>query len=73
MGLCGRLVARMSDSKQKPARKSFKIHEAAELLGVSASSIRRLIARGHLRSVRVLRHVLIPATELDRLLHGVER
>jgi excisionase family DNA binding protein len=42
--------------------------EAAEITGLSLSSIKMLIGREQLRIVRVGRRVLIPAAELDRLL-----
>ena len=43
------------------------IPEAARLLSVSKDSIRRLIERGQLKKVKVLRRVLIPVVELERL------
>ena len=49
-------------------RLACKIREAATLLGVSESTIRRLIAAGELRVIRKLRHPLIPVSELERLL-----
>src|SRR5687767_12129811 len=49
-------------------RLAFSVQEAAELLGVSSKSIRRLIARRLLRPSRALRHLLIPKTEILRFL-----
>ena len=49
-------------------RQAFKVHEAAQVLGVSTKTIRRLIDRDKLRAVRVLRHILIPVSELEKLL-----
>jgi excisionase family DNA binding protein len=49
-------------------RRAFKIAEAANALGVKPVTIRRLIARGLIRECRVLRHILIPVEEIDRLL-----
>jgi excisionase family DNA binding protein len=43
------------------------IPEAARLLSVSKDSVRRLIDRGQLKKVRVLRRILIPVCEVDRL------
>lgn len=48
-------------------RLSYKISEAATALGVSPASIRRLIARGIIKPVRILRHVLVPASELRKI------
>jgi excisionase family DNA binding protein len=49
-------------------RKAFSIKETGVLLGISQPSVRRLIKRGLLRPNRALRHLLIPASELDRFL-----
>jgi len=50
----------------KTGRLTLKVNEAAALLGVSATSIRRAISRGQLRVLRKFRHVLIPTDELKR-------
>ncbi|BDD83623.1 hypothetical protein TPB0596_33860 [Tsukamurella pulmonis] len=45
------------------------MEQVAEALGVSESTVRRLIAEGDLKAVRVGKRLLrIPASELDRLL-----
>lgn len=49
-------------------RRAYKIREAAGIIGCSEISVRRLIARGLLRPNRALRHLLIPASEIDRFL-----
>lgn len=49
-------------------RLAFSTAEAAQMLGISERSIRRLIARGLLRPSRALRHMLIPRTEIERFL-----
>lgn len=49
-------------------RKAYSIQETAEILGVSPNSIRRLVDRRQIRASRALRHLLIPATEIDRFL-----
>jgi excisionase family DNA binding protein len=41
--------------------------EAAEKMGVSIQTIRRLIKRGSLKASRVTRNLLIPVSELERL------
>ena len=38
------------------------------MIGVSENSVRRLIDRDKLKSIRVLRHILIPITEIEKLL-----
>ena len=53
-----------SDSRTQ--RLTVKIPEAAAILGVSCSTIRRAIERGDIRANRKLRHVLIPMSEIER-------
>jgi excisionase family DNA binding protein len=49
-------------------RMAFSIKEAAEILGVSDKTVRRLISRKLLRPSRALRHLLIPKKEIERFL-----
>jgi len=57
------------DKGQGPVKRlAFKIAEVSEMLGISESSVRRLIENGTLRSSGKLRHILIPKTEIDRFL-----
>ena len=51
-------------------KKGFKLKEAAVYLGVQPTSVRRLISRGILKPLRVLRHIIIPVSQLDALLEG---
>ncbi len=47
------------------------IGSTAEISGVSKDSIRRLIKSGALKAVRVLRRVMVPESEIERLCsHG---
>jgi excisionase family DNA binding protein len=48
---------------------ALKLKQAANYLGVSAISVRRLIKRGLIKPNRALRHLLIPLVELDRFLN----
>jgi excisionase family DNA binding protein len=43
------------------------IAEASERLGINGQTLRKLVKAGQVRSVRLRRRVLIPATEIDRL------
>ena len=43
---------------------------AAEQLGVSRDTLRRLAASGELRTVRLARRVLVPRTEIERIVEG---
>jgi excisionase family DNA binding protein len=47
--------------------KLISIREAANFLGVSKDSVRRLVDRGDLKKVKVLRRVLIPVSEVERM------
>ena len=49
-------------------RLAYSVKEAAEILGVSDKTIRRLVDRGLLKPSRAIRHLLIPGKELERFL-----
>jgi excisionase family DNA binding protein len=51
-------------------RISYKINEAAQLLGVSPITIRRAITAGLLKPCRAFRHPLIPADQLRKMLEN---
>jgi excisionase family DNA binding protein len=46
------------------------VKEASERLAVSAFTIRRLISAGQVRAVRVGYRVLIPSTEIQRIIES---
>jgi excisionase family DNA binding protein len=50
----------------RPDRLAYKIAEAAQILGVASTTIRRAIKRGLLTPIRAFRHPLIAADELRR-------
>jgi excisionase family DNA binding protein len=50
-----------------PQARLISIPEFAALVGISPDTVRRMISRGQVRSVRVLRRVLVPKTEIDRI------
>lgn len=47
---------------------AVKLDEAAEMLSVSPQTVRRLVVNGSLKASRKTRHILIPVTELERLM-----
>jgi excisionase family DNA binding protein len=51
-------------------RVSLSRDEVAQRLGVSRDSVIRAIKRGEIKAVRFGRRVLIPRSELDRVLKG---
>ncbi len=52
------------------ARLTRTVVEAAEEIGVHHLTLRKAIARGEIRAVRVGRRIVIPQAELDRFLQG---
>ena len=66
--------ASASAQNQKTNQIALKIPDAAKALGVKPITIRRLIARGHIRPCRMLRTPLIPVAQLHSLLEeGITR
>jgi excisionase family DNA binding protein len=53
-------------NKAPTDRLTYKVPEAAKILGINAHTLRRLIARGEIKVIRSLRHPLIPVDELKR-------
>jgi len=50
-------------------RRGLRVRELAASLGLSRSTVYRLVASGQLRAVRLGRRtIVVPADELDRLL-----
>jgi excisionase family DNA binding protein len=62
-----------AEESSSPARLSYKINEAAKILGVSPATIRRAIDRGLLKPCRAFRHPLIPAEQLKKLIERGQR
>ena len=48
----------------------LKLHAAAQYLGLSEVTVRRLVAKGKLRPVRDVRHLLFSRKNLDAVLAG---
>lgn len=51
-------------------RIAYKVREAAELIGVSESLMRSLIAKGEIRAVQLEGRWVVPRAELERRLNG---
>jgi excisionase family DNA binding protein len=49
-------------------RRACRIHEACVALGISRSTLYKLVAEGKLRLIHLGGRSLIPATEIDRLI-----
>ncbi|MFY9812957.1 MAG: helix-turn-helix domain-containing protein [Dehalococcoidales bacterium] len=51
-------------------RMAYSPMEAASSLGLCLNSIYKMLKRGQLRGVKIDRKILIPKSELERLLSG---
>ncbi|HEY6326589.1 MAG TPA: helix-turn-helix domain-containing protein [Candidatus Cybelea sp.] len=59
----------MTTNNQGPQiSKVLSINEAAEVLRVSRSTLKRLIGEEKLRTIRLGRRVLVPVSSIDELL-----
>jgi len=64
----------MHEKFRKPVSKRvLSVAEFAEALGLSRGLADRVIRENRVRSLRLGRRILIPSSELDRLLAGEER
>jgi excisionase family DNA binding protein len=57
------------DRNAPTPRLSYKIKEAAQILGVSPVTVRRAIDRGLLKPCRAFRHTLISAEQLKKFIN----
>ena len=60
----------MSASSTHVERRAYRPAEVAEATGTTRAFVYLLIQRGELRTVKLGRCTLIPASELDRILGG---
>lgn len=58
----------VSTERTAPAPRALSVGVAATMAGVSANTIRRRIADGTIRAVRLGARVLVPVSELERVL-----
>ena len=49
-------------------KQALSVREAADVLGISPDTVRRLAARGALRTIRIARLVKVPRSECDKIL-----
>ncbi len=57
-------------TKKELERKAFRPPEVAKATGLSRACVYQLVQEGRIRSVRIGRAILIPASALDELLAG---
>jgi len=66
--------AEMATVQELPIAAMWTQAEACAVLRIGRNTLKRMIARGEVRTVRVApKCVRIPAEEIDRLMAGVER
>lgn len=59
-------------SRERLAKRLVEYDEAAEMLSISTSTLKRLIARGDIRKSMVLGKALISVAEIDRFVRSLE-
>ncbi|MGV3664231.1 MAG: helix-turn-helix domain-containing protein [Prosthecobacter sp.] len=64
------LASRKNEIYAQQERRAYKIREAADLIGISVTSLRRAITRGLIKPSRAFRHVIIASEEIDRFLRS---
>lgn len=52
------------------AARTYKVEEAARLLGIGRNQCYEALKRGELPSIRIGKRLLVPRTALDRLLEN---
>jgi len=52
---------------EKNQRLSYTLNEAADMTGISAYTLRRMVLQGKIGSARIGKKILIPAAELQRI------
>ena len=62
-----------SEPLREPGRRLVTLKEAAELLGLSVSSVRRLVWAGKLDVVRITRRLQVDRRDLDRLVEQAKQ
>jgi len=61
------LLKKLEENEKEKAERFYSIKEAAQLMSVSESTVRRLISSGELKSVKLKGKILIPASALEAL------
>jgi excisionase family DNA binding protein len=67
------MVGRMKKNQSERPQLLLTLRDAAHLLSVSETSVRRLIARGKLKPIRLWRHLRIPASQIDDIAKSSEK
>lgn len=60
----------MSDDQE---RKTYRIEEAAKLLGIGRNHCYEAAKRGDIPSIKIGKRILVPRAALDRMLEGSSR
>lgn len=57
----------------RPDQRLLTLQEAATVLGLSVASVRRLIARGRLPALRLVRHLRVDVRDVEALIADARR
>jgi len=57
------------DTGNNGERKAYNVDEVGKMLGIGRSSAYTAVRTGQIRSIKVGRRIIIPASALDRLLN----
>lgn len=57
-------------NRTSPLEDVYRVPQVATYLGVDRNTVYKLVARGELRSIKVGRHIRIPASALVEFLRG---
>ena len=58
--------------KETAIRKTYRVDEIAELLGISRSGAYKLVNEGHIKCIRAGKLILIPVEALEEFLQKAE-
>lgn len=68
-----RIAARIQGAKPAPQRRVYSFKEAAEVCGLSRTTLWRMARRGELKTIRIGSRTLVAAEQIDALLSAAER
>jgi excisionase family DNA binding protein len=63
-----RLRPLLAGAEARPSKRAFRTPEVAEMLSISDSEVRELVARGELASIHIGRIRLVPLSAIDDFL-----
>jgi excisionase family DNA binding protein len=64
------IAERVAAKLRREEKLTYSVAEAAAALNLSTSTVRRMLYAGQIRRLRGTAKPIIPATEIDKLLHS---